>query len=427
MNILIIGSGGREHAIAWKINQSPLCNQLYVAPGNGGTATLAENLPIGVEEYDQLLKVMLEKSVDLVVVGPEAPLVGGLVDKIKNSPSHAHIKVIGPGGEGSRLEGSKDFAKQFMIKYGIPTAKAEVISKSNLTEGKKFLASLEPPFVLKADGLAAGKGVIITEDLKEAQNSLEELIEGKFGAASETVLIEEFLSGVEISVFVLTDGKDYLILPEAKDYKRIGEGDQGPNTGGMGAISPVIFADRIFMEKVEQKIIKPTVEGIHKEGYDYHGFIFFGLIKVGNEPFVIEYNVRMGDPETEVVMPRIKSDLVELLLATAEDRVAEVTLEKEPFTASTVMLVAEGYPEAYEKGKEITMSGDLKGVIPFHAGTQVKSGKLVTSGGRVIAVTGLGKNMGEALNKSYQKINQIQWEGKTFRTDIGFDLKRLGQ
>ena len=427
MNILIIGSGGREHAIAWKINQSPLCNQLYVAPGNGGTATLAENLPIGVEEYDQLLKVMLEKSVDLVVVGPEAPLVGGLVDKIKNSPSHAHIKVIGPGGEGSRLEGSKDFAKQFMIKYGIPTAKAEVISKSNLTEGKKFLASLEPPFVLKADGLAAGKGVIITEDLKEAQNSLEELIKGKFGAASETVLIEEFLSGVEISVFVLTDGKDYLILPEAKDYKRIGEGDQGPNTGGMGAISPVIFADRIFMEKVEQKIIKPTVEGIHKEGYDYHGFIFFGLIKVGNEPFVIEYNVRMGDPETEVVMPRIKSDLVELLLATAEDRVAEVTLEKEPFTASTVMLVAEGYPEAYEKGKEITMSGDLKGVIPFHAGTQVKSGKLVTSGGRVIAVTGLGKNMGEALNKSYQKINQIQWEGKTFRTDIGFDLKRLGQ
>lgn len=427
MNILIIGSGGREHAIAWKINQSPLCNQLYVAPGNGGTATLAENLPIGVEEYDQLLKVMLEKSVDLVVVGPEAPLVGGLVDKIKNSPSHAHIKVIGPGGEGSRLEGSKDFAKQFMIKYGIPTAKAEVISKSNLTEGKKFLTSLEPPFVLKADGLAAGKGVIITEDLKEAQNSLEELIEGKFGAASETVLIEEFLSGVEISVFVLTDGKDYLILPEAKDYKRIGEGDQGPNTGGMGAISPVIFADRIFMEKVEQKIIKPTVEGIHKEGYDYHGFIFFGLIKVGNEPFVIEYNVRMGDPETEVVMPRIKSDLVELLLATAEDRVAEVTLEKEPFTASTVMLVAEGYPEAYEKGKEITMSGDLKGVIPFHAGTQVKSGKLVTSGGRVIAVTGLGKNMGEALNKSYQKINQIQWEGKTFRTDIGFDLKRLGQ
>jgi phosphoribosylamine--glycine ligase len=427
MNILIIGSGGREHAIAWKIHQSPLCEHLFLAPGNGGTSEIAQNLPIGVDDFDQLLAAITEHSIELVLIGPEAPLVNGLVDRIKSSEAHQHVKVIGPASDGAQLEGSKDFAKQFMNKYGIPTAKAQVITQKNVKEGKKFLEELDPPYVLKADGLAAGKGVIITEDLAEAKSSLEQLIGGQFGAASETVLIEEFLSGVEISVFVLTDGKDYVILPEAKDYKRIGEGDEGPNTGGMGAVSPVIFADRIFMEKVESKIIKPTVEGIKQEGYDYHGFIFFGLIKVGSEPYVIEYNVRMGDPETEVVMPRIKSDLVEALLATAEDRLASYNIEKELFTAATVMLVSEGYPGAYEKGREITLAGNLKGVIPFHAGTKLEDGKLLTDGGRVISVTGLGKNMGEALNSSYLKIKEIDWEGKTFRKDIGFDLNRLGQ
>ncbi|MFZ9044673.1 MAG: phosphoribosylamine--glycine ligase [Cyclobacteriaceae bacterium] len=427
MNILVIGSGGREHAIAWKLNQSPKCDKLFVAPGNGGTAAIATNLSIGVEDFESILSTIIENNIELVVVGPEVPLVEGLVDRIKSSTAHEHVKVVGPGQEGARLEGSKDFAKQFMNKYNVPTAKAEVISKSNLEEGKKFLESLDPPYVLKADGLAAGKGVIITRDLEEAKGSLGQLINGQFGAASETVLIEEFLSGIEISVFALTDGKDYVLLPEAKDYKRIGEGDQGPNTGGMGAVSPVIFADRIFMEKVEERIVKPTVEGISKEGYDYHGFIFFGLIRVGNEPYVIEYNVRMGDPETEVVIPRIKSDLVDLLLATAEGNLSDCTLEKEVFTACTVMLVAEGYPGSYEKGKEIQFSGEMKSVIPFHAGTKQSEGKLVTTGGRVIAVTGLGENMGEALSNSYEKMRNIDWEGKTFRTDIGFDLKQLGQ
>lgn len=427
MNILIIGSGGREHAIAWKLIQSPKCEQVFVAPGNGGTASIAKNLPIGVEDFEGILSAITEYDIEMVVIGPEVPLVGGLVGKIKSSPACAQVKVIGPDKEGAQLEGSKDFAKQFMSKYGIPTAKAEVVSKQNLDEGKKFLESLEPPYVLKADGLAAGKGVIITEDLSNAKKNLEELISGRFGAASETVLIEEFLSGVEISVFVLTDGKDYVILPEAKDYKRIGEGDEGPNTGGMGAISPVVFADRIFMEKVENRIIKPTVDGIQAEGYDYHGFVFFGLIKVGNDPYVIEYNVRLGDPETEVVIPRIKSDLLEALIATEENRLGGYQMEKELFTAATVMLVSEGYPGAYEKGKEIEMVDDMKGVIPFHAGTKMDQNQLVTSGGRVIAVTGLGKNMSEALNKSYQKIKDIQWEGKTFRSDIGYDLKLLGQ
>jgi phosphoribosylamine--glycine ligase len=427
MNILIIGSGGREHAIAWKIHQSPLCQKIFVAPGNGGTSEIAENLPIEVGDSVKILEAITHHNVDLVIVGPEAPLVDGLVDLIKSSPIHTHVKVIGPGKAGAQLEGSKDFAKQFMNKYDIPTAKAKVITKENLDEGKKFLEDLDAPYVLKADGLAAGKGVIITEDLKEAQSNLEELIGGRFGAASERVLIEEFLSGVELSVFILTDGENYVILPEAKDYKRIGEGDQGPNTGGMGAVSPVIFADRIFMEKIESRIIAPTVRGIKEEGFDYHGFIFFGLIKVGNEPYVIEYNVRMGDPETEVVMPRIKSDLVEALIATADSQLEAHKVEKELYTAATVMLVSEGYPGDYEKGREIKISNDLKGVIPFHAGTRKEEGALLSNGGRVIAVTGLGKNMGEALNKSYDQIKKINWEGKTFRKDIGFDLNRLGQ
>lgn len=427
MNVLILGSGGREHAIAWKIKQSQRCGALYVAPGNGGTDAIATNLPLSLTDFDAIRDAIVTHEIQLVIVGPEAPLVDGVVDYLKSQEECADVRIIGPAKEAAQLEGSKDFAKRFMLKYGIPTAKAEVITKDNLKEGKQFLTTLEPPYVLKADGLAAGKGVIITSDLKEAQSSLEELINGQFGAASATVLIEEFLSGVELSVFVLTDGKDYLILPEAKDYKRIGEQDSGPNTGGMGAISPVVFADRIFMQKIEERIIKPTVAGIQKEGFDYHGFVFFGLIKVGNDPYVIEYNVRMGDPETEVVMPRIKSDLMEALIATADGKVKDYQLQLEQFTAATVMLVAEGYPGDYEKGREISIQGGLKGVIPFHAGTKKDAGKLLTNGGRVIAVTGLGKNMNEALNKSYEKIKDIDWEGKTFRKDIGFDLKQIGQ
>jgi phosphoribosylamine--glycine ligase len=427
MNILIIGSGGREHAIAWKVQQSSKCEKLFVAPGNGGTSEIAINLPLDISDGDATIELIRSYNISMVIVGPEAPLVDGLVDRIKAADGLEHVKVIGPGKLGATLEGSKDFAKQFMNRHNIPTAKATTVTQENLDEGKKFLESVAPPYVLKADGLAGGKGVIITGDLDEAKSALEELIGGRFGAASACVLIEEFLAGVELSVFVLTDGNDYVILPEAKDYKRIGEGDEGPNTGGMGAVSPVIFADRIFMEKVEERVIKPTVRGINSEGFDYHGFIFFGLIKVGNEPFVIEYNVRMGDPETEVVMPRIKTDLVDLLVATADNNLSTVTIETEPFTAATVMLVAEGYPEAYEKGRDIHIDGPLKGVVAFHAGTKQEEGQLKTNGGRVMAVTGLGKNMGEALNKSYSNIEQIEWRGKTFRSDIGFDLKRLGQ
>ncbi|WP_258102576.1 phosphoribosylamine--glycine ligase [Marinoscillum sp. MHG1-6] len=428
MNVLIIGSGGREHAITWKIKQSPLCEKIYVAPGNGGTKEIAINLDINVKDFSAVRKAVVDYEIGLVVVGPEEPLVNGMVDDLKTNEETKGVLVIGPAQAAAKLEGSKEFSKDFMTKYGVPTAKAKTFDSSNIREGYQFLEELKPPYVLKADGLAAGKGVLITEDLSEAKANLDDLILNKrFGDASARVLIEEFLSGIELSVFVLTDGKDFVVLPEAKDYKRIGEGDEGPNTGGMGAVSPVIFADKQFMNKVVEKVIKPTVKGIESEGMDYCGFIFFGLMNNSGEPEVIEYNVRMGDPETEVVMPRIKSDLLEVLIAAAEGRLNEVKLELEPFTATTVVMVSGGYPGDYEKGREISFKKDVKGSIPFHAGTAIKNDTLVTNGGRVIAVTGLGKNMGEALNRSYSGVDLIEWEGKNYRKDIGFDLQRLGQ
>ncbi|MFY0689512.1 MAG: phosphoribosylamine--glycine ligase [Cyclobacteriaceae bacterium] len=427
MNILVIGAGGREHAIAWKIKQSELCDELFVSPGNGGTDQIATNLPYGVNDFEGIKSAVREHNIELLVVGPEEPLVKGLVDDIKGDEAFSDLLIVGASQEGAQLEGSKDYAKQFMNRHGIPTAKAKVFNKSNLEAGKQFLDSLDAPYVLKADGLAAGKGVIITEDLSEAKASLEELIGGKFGDASANVLIEEFLSGIELSVFALTDGESYVLLPEAKDYKRIGEGDTGLNTGGMGAISPVGFADNIFMEKVVDRVVKPTVEGIKKDGLDYKGFVFFGLISVKNEPFVIEYNVRMGDPETEVVMPRIKSDIVPVLIAAAKGELNKATIEFENFTASTVVMVSGGYPEAYEKGHEISVADDISGVLPFHAGTKKENGKLLSNGGRVIAVSALGKNMQEALNKSYAGVEKIQWKDANYRSDIGFDLKALGQ
>ncbi len=428
MNVLIIGSGGREHALAWKIKQSPRLTNLFIAPGNGGTKDLGTNIALDINDAKQIKQAVHEHGIDLLVFGPEEPLVRGVVDKIKSDPAYSKLLIVGPSAHGAQLEGSKQFAKDFMEQYGIPTGKAKVFNKQNLDEGLAFISEQKPPFVLKADGLAAGKGVLITKDPDEAKENMKDLILGeKFGAASANVLVEEFLDGIELSVFVVTDGKDYKILPEAKDYKRIGEHDTGLNTGGMGAISPVIFADDEFMQKVEQKVIRPTVVGIAKEGMDYHGFIFFGLIKVGDEPYVIEYNVRMGDPETEVVIPRIKSDLIDLLEATANSTLDQVDLAIDQNTSTTVMMVAGGYPEKYEKGHVIDLDASLNDAIVFHAGTAFKDGKLLTSGGRVMAITGLGKDMKEALSKSYEGVSKVKWEGKNFRSDIGFDLKALGQ
>lgn len=428
MNVLVLGSGGREHALAWKIKQSPRLTNLFIAPGNGGTKELGTNISLDINDASQIKQAVSEHKIDLLVFGPEEPLVKGVVDKIKADPAFSNLLIVGPSARGALLEGSKQFAKDFMEKYGIPTGKAKVFNKQNLDEGLQFISDQKPPFVLKADGLAAGKGVLITEDPNEARENLKDLILGeKFGAASANVLVEEFLDGIELSVFVVTDGKDYKILPEAKDYKRIGENDTGLNTGGMGAISPVIFADDTFMQKVEQRVIKPTVDGIAKEGMDYHGFIFFGLIKVGDEPYVIEYNVRMGDPETEVVIPRIKSDLIDLLEGTANSTLDKVDLEIDPNTATTVMMVAGGYPEKYEKGHTIHLDASQIDAIIFHAGTAFKDGELVTNGGRVMAITGLGKDLKEALSNSYEGVGKVRWEGKNFRSDIGFDLKALGQ
>ena len=427
MNILILGSGGREHALAWKIKQSPKCDAIFIAPGNGGTHTVGTNLDLDLKNFEEVENAIQANKIDMLIVGPEDPLVHGIVDHIKSNKKLGKLKIIGPGAKGAQLEGSKEFAKEFMKKYKIPTAEARTVTKDNLEETIKYMERLEPPYVLKADGLAGGKGVIITEELEEARKSLRELIEGKkFGEASEKVLLEQFLKGIEVSFFVVTDGKDYRILPEAKDYKRIGEKDTGLNTGGMGAVSPVVFADRTFKEKVNKQVIKPTIDGLKKENIDYCGFIFFGLISVGGDPYVIEYNVRMGDPETEVVLPRIKTDFLELLEAAADGELVDTEIEYERFTATTVVYVSRGYPEFYEKGHDVTL-GDTRTVLPFHAGTIIKDGKLITNGGRVIALTGLGKNLGEALSKSYSGGKEVNWEGKKYRQDIGFDLKELGQ
>lgn len=423
MNILIIGSGGREHAFADKIVQSKRCKNLFVAPGNAGTAGIATNLNIDVSDFEMVKKQVLNHKINMVVVGPEAPLVQGITDFFTADEELKNIMIIGPSQEGATLEGSKDYAKEFMMRHHIPTAAYETFTAETVEEGKKFLETLNPPFVLKADGLAAGKGVLILEDIEEAKTELENmLLESKFGEASAKVVIEEFLDGIELSVFVLSDGKNYKILPTAKDYKRIGEGDTGLNTGGMGAVSPVPFADEEFMKKVEERIAGPTVEGLAKENIDYKGFIFLGLIKVNNEPYVIEYNVRMGDPETEAVFPRIKTDMVDLLEATFKGNLNEITLETDPRAAVTVMLVSGGYPEDYEKGKEISGLENMEQSFVYHAGTKMKDGKIVTNGGRVLAVTSLADNFQTAMKKSYQSIENLSFDRMYFRSDIGLDL-----
>lgn len=423
MNVLILGAGGREHTLAWKLSQSPKLTKLFVAPGNAGTATVATNIPIGVNDFESIKKMALSESIDLVVVGPEDPLVNGIHDFFLNDFALKHIPVIGPQKAAAELEGSKEFAKEFMMRHNIPTAGYQSFTADNLKEGYSFLETLNPPYVLKADGLAAGKGVVILQDLNEAKEELRAmLVDAKFGGASTTVVIEEFLDGIELSVFVLTDSKGYKVLPTAKDYKRIGEGDKGLNTGGMGAISPVPFADKALMDKIHDQVVKPTVEGLKKDNLPYKGFIFIGLIKVGDDPKVIEYNVRLGDPETEVVIPRIKNDLLEVFQAVAEERLDAIDLQLDNRTASTVMLVSGGYPEAYEKGNEITGYNDVQGSLLFHAGTHLKDGKVVTNGGRVMAVTSFGDNFNEALKKSYQNIEKLHFDKMNYRKDIGFDL-----
>lgn len=422
MKVLLLGSGGREHALAWKMVQSPKLEKLYVAPGNAGTAEIAENVAIAVNDFQAIADFIAENGIRMLVVGPEDPLVGGIRDFLQADGRLGGLLIVGPGKEGALLEGSKDFAKQFMQRYHIPTAGYMTVTRENLAEGMQFLATLKPPYVLKADGLAAGKGVLIIDDLGEARRELEQMLDGKFGKASARVVIEEFLKGIEISVFAVTDGKGYKILGSAKDYKRVGEGDTGLNTGGMGAVSPVPFADEAFNRKVEERIVRPTVEGLKKEGIDYRGFIFFGLMNVGGEPFVIEYNVRMGDPETEVVMPRLKSDVLELFEAVASGHLEQVDLELDKRFCTTVMLVAGGYPGSYEKGNAITGIGRVKDAIVFHAGTKRQNSQVVTNGGRVIAVSAFGDTLCEALKQSYSQVAELDFKDKNYRRDIGQDL-----
>lgn len=422
MNILILGSGGREHTFAYKIAQSELCNTLFVAPGNAGTSQIATNVTIGVTDFEAIKDLVIKEHIEMVVVGPEDPLVQGVYDFFKADAQLKNVAVIGPSKEGATLEGSKERAKEFMMAHGIPTAAYQSFTATTLAEGQAFLETLHAPYVLKADGLAAGKGVLIIQDLEEAKTELANMLDGKFGDASTTVVIEEFLDGIELSVFVLTDGKNYKILPTAKDYKRIGEGDTGLNTGGMGAVSPVPFVDDAFMQKIEDRIVKPTIDGLAKENIEYKGFVFIGLIKVGDDPKVIEYNVRMGDPETEVVLPRIQSDLVQLFKAVSQGTLSEATLELDERSATTIMVVSGGYPEAYEKGKVISGIDTIEESIVFHAGTTTKEGAVVTNGGRVIAITSFDADFREAIKKSYQNIEKLHFDRMYYRTDIGFDL-----
>lgn len=423
MTILLLGSGGREHALAYKLLQSPSCEKLFVAPGNAGTAGIATNVTVSPTNFEALKALVLSEQIDMVVVGPEDPLVLGVYDFFKNDVQISHVPVIGPSKLGAQLEGSKEFAKEFLVKHQIPTAAYASFTAETVEQGCDFLTTLQPPFVLKADGLAAGKGVLILQDLQEAQNELRNmLVNAKFGAASSKVVIEEFLDGIELSCFVLTDGKNYKLLPTAKDYKRIGEGDTGLNTGGMGAVSPVPFADEVLMEKIESRIVKPTVAGLQQDGIEYKGFVFIGLIIVKGEPMVIEYNVRMGDPETEVVMPRIQSDLVALFQAVAEQKLEEVDLVIDPRSATTIMVVSGGYPEEYDKGFAISGIESISDSIVFHAGTKLENGQVLTNGGRVLAVTSFGTTYQEAIKKSYQNINKLHFDKMYFRKDIGFDL-----
>jgi phosphoribosylamine--glycine ligase len=423
MNILLLGSGGREHTLAWKLTQSPKLQHLYVAPGNAGTYSIATNLPLNINDFEEVKKAVLNNKIQMVIVGPEDPLVNGIHDFFLQDPALKDIPVIGPEKHAATLEGSKDFAKQFMMRHAIPTAAYQSFTAETLEKGFAFLETLKPPYVLKADGLAAGKGVVILQDIEEARAELSQmLLQSKFGKASTTVVIEEFLSGIELSCFVLTDGKHYKVLPTAKDYKRIGEGDTGLNTGGMGAISPVPFADKAFMKKVQDRIIIPTMDGFQKDNIPYQGFVFIGLIKVGEDPYVIEYNVRLGDPETEVVLPRIKNDLVTIFEAVANQTLDTIDLEIDERSAATVMTVSGGYPQTYKKGFEIHGLETIKDSLVFHAGTTIKENKILTNGGRVIAVTSFGKDHVEALQRSYRNVEKIDFEGKYYRTDLGFDL-----
>ncbi len=424
MNVLLVGNGGREHALAWKIKQSSHCSELFVAPGNAGTALVAKNVAIGVDEFEKLGTFCLENKIELVVVGPEVPLVKGIRDYFEQQPLLKNILMVGPGKAGAQLEGSKDFSKQFMIRNQVPTAKAKTFYTGQSAEAAAYLATCQPPLVLKADGLAAGKGVIITSDLTEAQATIREMLEErKFGDASSKVLVEEFLDGIELSVFVLTDGEDYVILPEAKDYKRIGDGDTGPNTGGMGSVSPVAFASPPFMQKVEERIIKPTIVGLKKENIPFKGFIFIGLMNVKGDPFVIEYNTRMGDPETQSVMARIQSDFLELLIAAAKGELKNKKIVVDPDFALTIVMAAGGYPDQYEKGKSIKGLKELTNQLVFHAGTKMQSEQVLTDGGRVLGVTGRGKTLSEARENAYDVVTKISWDNAYYRKDIGQDLR----